>query len=98
MEEVEDLGMRRGNAAGADFPPLSGCIHASAGRPILLYDTDTGGGLLAERFEADSKTGEAGADDNHVVWHFPSVTNYYIGNTADECYQLFYWLGMIPIK
>ena len=98
MEEMEDLGMRCGDAAGADFPPLSGCIHAAAGRPILLYDTDTGGGLLAERFEADSKTGEAGADDYHVVWHFPSGTNYYIGTTTVEWCLLFYWLGMIPIK
>jgi hypothetical protein len=69
MEEVEDFGMGRGNAAGADFPSLSGCIHAAPGRPILLYDTDTGAGLFAERFEADSKAGDAGADDNHVVDH-----------------------------
>jgi len=87
MEEVEDFGMGRGNAAGTDFPPLSGCIHASAGRPILLYDTDTGGGLFAERFEADSKTGEAGADDNHVIDHFPICAYYFIDTTLFEWYQ-----------
>jgi len=78
-DQVEDLGVSRGNATGADLPSLSGGIHAAPGRPILLYDTDTGAGLLAERFEADSKAGEAGADNNHVIDHFPICAYYFIG-------------------
>ena len=68
-DQVEDLVVRRGQTAGPDFPPLSGCIHAPPDRPILFQNTDTGPCVFAERFETDSKTGDAAADDNHIIVH-----------------------------